>query len=287
MNKQANFQKGKLEGKQIFFLCVCIFLNFYFFSSSAFTQAISANAGTDQTICMFDTTTIGGTPAVIGGNSPYTYSWQPTSGLDLPNNPNPQAYPASPVNYTLTVTDGDGNISQDVVAISHNPLPTVSAGPDQTIIGGSNTILQGSSGTINYYWFPTSGLTNENTATPTAEPGSTTTYCVAGQDANGCVNYDCMILEVIPSDIVTLYNAFTPNGDGNNDVLFIGNIQKFPDNKLEVFNRNGKLVFQTSQYANTWDGKVDGAELPSATYYVVLNLGSGKGKVQGAVTIIR
>ncbi|TAL59654.1 MAG: T9SS type B sorting domain-containing protein, partial [Bacteroidetes bacterium] len=66
-----------------------------------------------------------------------------------------------------------------------------------------------------------------------------------------------------------------------------GNLGKFPDNKLEVFNRNGKIVFQASQYKNDWNGKVEGAELPCATYYVVLNLGNGNGKKQGAVTIIR
>lgn len=249
-------------------------------------QALSANAGTDQSICLNDTSALGGNPAASGGSIPYTFSWQPVAGLDNPAASNPNAFPTAPGTYTLTVTDGLGNIAKDIVNISLLPLPTVVAGPDQTITGGTNTNLQASGG-VNYYWFPGTGLTNSNTSSPTAEPGASATYCVAGTDINSCVNYDCTIVEVIPSDTIILYNAFTPNGDENNDVLFIGNLGKFPNNKLEVFNRNGKLVYRALPYKNDWNGKIDGAELPCATYYIILDLGNGNGKKQGAVTIIR
>ena len=69
--------------------------------------------------------------------------------------------------------------------------------------------------------------------------------------------------------------------------MYIGNIERFPANKIEVFNRNGKLVYQQLQYANDWSGKVDGTPLPCATYYVVFTLGNGRGKKEAAVTIIR
>lgn len=256
------------------------------FSNSGRAQTLSASAGADQSVCTGDTAVLGGNPSASGGSAPYTYSWQPTSGLDDPAAANPNVTPASPGSYTLTVTDALGNSIKDVVLVSLVPLPTVVAGPDQTITGGTNTNLT-ASGAVNYSWSPPTDLTNANTATPTAEPASTTTFCVAGADANGCVNYDCMVLEVLPSDTIILYNAFTPNADGSNDVLYIGNLGKYPNNKLEVFNRNGKLVYRASPYRNDWDGKIDGAELPCATYYIVLNLGDGNGKRQGAVTIIR
>jgi gliding motility-associated-like protein len=239
-----------------------------------------------MSICKNDTVGIGGNPAATGGSSPYTYSWSPVIGLSSSTASNPNAFPTASTIYTLTVKDASGNTSQDVISIVFLTGPVVDAGPDQTITGGTNTVLQASGG-MDYYWFPDEDLTNSNTATPTAEPVSTTTFCVGGLDVNGCANFDCMTLEVIPSDTLIIYNAFTPNGDGTNDVLYIGNIKKFPENKLEVFNRNGKLVFQAVNYQNDWDGKVEGSELPSATYYIVLSLGSGKGKRQGAVTIIR
>ena len=252
----------------------------------ASAQALSANAGANQSVCMNDTAQLGGSPAANGGTAPYTYNWQPTTGLDDPTLANPSVTPLAPANYTLTVTDGAGNSAKDVVAVSTLPLPTIVAGPDQTITAGTNTNLLASGG-VNYAWFPPADLSNANTATPTAEPASTATFCVAGADANGCVNYDCTVIQVEPSDTIILYNAFSPNGDGNNDELFIGNLAKYPTNKLEVFNRNGKLVYQASPYKNDWNGKIEGAELPCATYYMVLNLGNGNGKKQGAITIIR
>jgi gliding motility-associated-like protein len=265
---------------------------FYIVSSTAccFSQspltALVANAGNDASVCPGDTVKIGGNPSATGGTPPYTYSWQPATGLKFPNTPNPNAFPSSPTNYTLTVTDAAGNSSSDSVNVSIYALPIVNAGPDQTITQGTNTQLQ-ASGAVRYYWYPPQTLTNQNTATPTAEPGSTTTYCVAGVDNHGCVNYDCMILHVKPSDTLIFYNAFSPNGDGNNEVFFIGNLEAFPENKLEIYNRNGKMVYQASPYNNDWNGKIDGVDIPCATYYYILYPGNGKSNKHGAVTIIR
>lgn len=245
-----------------------------------------ANAGPNTGVCPSDSVQIGGTPAASGGVPPYTYSWQPVASLSNPAVSNPFAFPSFPTNYTLIVTDAAGNIATSVVNVSIYALPVVSAGPDQTILQGTNTFLT-ASGAVNYYWNPSTGLYNQNSASPVAEPALTTTYCVTGVDANGCANVDCMELTVIPSDTLIIYNAFTPNGDGYNDFFHIGNILQYPQNKLEVFNRNGKLVLIRAPYKNDWDGKVDGLELPSATYYFVLTPGNGEPKINGSVTIIR
>ena len=252
----------------------------------ASAQSLSANAGRDTALCLYDSIQIGAKPSAAGGTPSYTYSWQPASWLDNASAANPNAFPTSQTTFTLTVTDGAGNSSADVVTVSVLALPDVNAGADQTIIQGTSTTLQ-ASGAINYLWIPAQDLSKPDTPTPIAEPGVSTTYCVAGRDANGCVNLDCMTIDVTPSDEVIIYNAFSPNADGVNETLYIGNIQKFPDNRIEVFNRNGKIVFQESHYKNGWNGKVDGAELPCATYYVVFYPEGGKRKVEGAVTIIR
>lgn len=287
MNRIIKLKSQKSKVKREIPVIFLLFFSFSFLLSHSQTlSALSANAGSNTGVCPNDSVMIGGNPSATGGTPPYFYSWQPATGLTNPSSANPYAAPSSPTNYTLTVTDAASNSSVDIIFVDTFPVPNVNAGIDQTILEGMNTLLQGS-GATQYYWTPTQTLYNQNTATPFAEPGATTIYQLQGLDANGCQNFDNVIVFVIPSDTLIVYNAFTPNGDGFNDFFFISNIDKFPECKLEVFNRNGKLVLQQSPYNNDWYGRVDGTELPCATYYYVLSPGSGKEKLRGSVTLIR
>ncbi|NAS32510.1 DUF11 domain-containing protein [Flavobacteriaceae bacterium R38] len=79
-----------------------------------------------------------------------------------------------------------------------------------------------------------------------------------------------------------IYNEFSPNGDGVNDFFQIDCISRFPNNKLEVYNRWGNIVFEQRNYDNTWDGTSNGRatintdrQLPVGTYYYILDLGDG------------
>lgn len=92
-------------------------------------------------------------------------------------------------------------------------------------------------------------------------------------------------------DIFSLSNVFgvripqfiSPNNDGMNDILSIDNIQFYPDNKLQVFNRYGNIVYEKEGYNNDWDGTVNekasvvfnytNGNLPAGTYFYILDLG--------------
>lgn len=79
---------------------------------------------------------------------------------------------------------------------------------------------------------------------------------------------------------VVIYNIVTPDGDGVNDYFFIDNINRFPNNSVQIFNRWGAKVFETKNYdsnGNVFDGYSQGKRtindskmLPSGTYYYVL-----------------
>ncbi len=86
---------------------------------------------------------------------------------------------------------------------------------------------------------------------------------------------------------VSIPNTITPNGDGYNDTWIIDNIDQFPNHLIEVFNRNGSVVFLSSNYKNDWNGTYNGNELPATTYYYVIDLGIGEGVLKGDLTIIR
>ena len=275
--------------RSFFKSCICLQAFFFCFVLSSNAQSsspLSANAGPDKAVCPGNSTIIGGIPSASGGRPPYTYNWMPVTGLSTPSSANPTAAPAIPITYTLTVSDSAGSVAIDSVRVSILTFPAVSAGTDLTILQGTNIALQ-ASGAVHYYWTPTDPLTNQNSASPIAEPSTSTTFCVVGADGSGCINSDCMNLTVIPSDTLVIYNAFSPNGDGYNDLFFIGNIEQYPENVIEIYNRNGKMVYQKSPYNNDWNGRIEGADLPAATYYFILKPGKGKSDIHGAVTIIR
>jgi hypothetical protein len=85
-------------------------------TSTVVISNLAADAGPDVAYCV-SAVTIGGTPAAIGGTSPYTYSWSPGTGLSSTTTANPQATPTVPTTYTLTVTDAMGCVATDDVVV--------------------------------------------------------------------------------------------------------------------------------------------------------------------------
>lgn len=84
-----------------------------------------------------------------------------------------------------------------------------------------------------------------------------------------------------------VFNQFSPNGDGVNDVLQIRDVQNYPNNKLEIFDRYGNQVFSVSRYDNTWTGEGTNGQLPKGTYFYVMNLGDGTEVKKGWIQIIK
>ena len=81
--------------------------------------------------------------------------------------------------------------------------------------------------------------------------------------------------------------AFTPNGDGNNDAWVIPGIDNYPNNVVKVYNRWGHEVFGTKSYRNNWEGfyKDRNEKLPAGSYMYIINLGDGSAPLQGWIFI--
>ncbi|MBU2996768.1 gliding motility-associated C-terminal domain-containing protein [Cellulophaga baltica] len=91
-----------------------------------------------------------------------------------------------------------------------------------------------------------------------------------------------------------VYNEFTPNNDGFNDFFEVEGILTYSSSVLKVYNRNGNLVFQTSNYQNNWNGIANvsgvlssGDELPSGTYYYVINIPELDRDLMGWLQLVR
>jgi len=88
-------------------------------------------------------------------------------------------------------------------------------------------------------------------------------------------------------DPLTIYNAFSPDGDGKNDKWVIQNLDLFPNNDLTIFNRWGDEVYKAQSYST--DKAWDGANLNAGTYFYVLNVNiAGTQKsYKGFITLLK
>ena len=124
-------------------------------------------------------------------------------------------------------------------------------------------------------------------------PVETTTYTVTVTDRDGCTAVDQVTVEVrrarCDETDVYLPNAFTPNGDGNNDRLFVRS--NFIDEmELIIYNRWGQQVFRTTDQSVGWDGTFEGKELPPdayAYYLRVICVNAVEYRKKGNVNLIR
>ena len=114
---------------------------------------------------------------------------------------------------------------------------------------------------------------------------------VGGIDANTDNDEDDAIVDPI---CLTIYNEFSPNGDGINETFVIDCLERYPNNILEVYNRWGNIVYTKKGYLNDWNGTSNGRavinqskELPVGTYYYVLDLGNDSEPLVGWLYINR
>ena len=87
--------------------------------------------------------------------------------------------------------------------------------------------------------------------------------------------------------VVTIPTVFTPNGDGINDVWRIKNYEVYPNMQVEVYTKWGRSVFSSVGYNNPWNGRSSGSDLPSDTYYYIVDLNNGDPPFNGFLTLVR
>jgi len=166
--------------------------------------------------------------------------------------------PTTSTGYSVIVTSGACTDTASVNVIV-NPLPTANAGADVTIPYGSGTQMNGGSNNpgSSYTWFPYTGLSCTNCQNPTASPQITTTYIVIVTDANGCTDIDSVTVFVDQTcKDIYLPNAFSPNGDGEDDELriYINNLLCIKNFQIIIWDRWGEKVFESENQDFRWDG---------------------------------
>jgi gliding motility-associated-like protein len=203
--------------------------------------------------------------------------------------------------YTVTVTDGNGCSSAETVLISSPDATSVKAnviGEDQSTYFGDTIQLQAINTSINFpqgvgvnfFWNPQDGLSCNNCSNPLAYPIYTTLYEVTMIDDRGCIASDTLLIYIDPqTKVLYVPNAFTPNGDGINDIFYVY-AAGAKEIDFIVFNRWGEKIFQSYSINEGWDGYYkDNLMNPGVyVYYVVVTYLDGATKTaKGSVTLVR
>jgi gliding motility-associated-like protein len=221
------------------------------------------------------------------------YQWSPATNLDNATSATPNFSGVGDYTYTVTATVLPlGCTASDVVTIHSKPPIVLTGLTAETTIAFGESIQLNSMGAYIYSWAPDNGtLTNPNINNPIATPTDTTTvYMVIGSSLYGCKDTAYITIHVDQTVHDGMPTAFTPNGDGTNDVFKVFNLkyQKLVD--FRIYNRWGQEVFQTADPKKGWDGTFNGTPVDMGVYnyQVIIAYPDGKQKASaGTVTLIR
>jgi gliding motility-associated-like protein len=218
----------------------------------------------------------------------YVYRWTPANFLTDPNKQNTAGHITQTQVFVLTTTDiSNGCVGKDSLTVVRSPQPVLQITPDTTIFARATVHLR-ASGAHSYIWSPTTWLDNPFSATPVAMPHDAITYTVTGINEYGCSDTAQVHINIIAN--MFLPDAFTPNGDGLNDVFRVVNFGYEAIQDFSIFNRWGQRVFYTHDGTSGWDGTFNGKPAEGGVYFYVIQIGMLDGtqkKFQGDVTLIR
>ncbi|MES2568241.1 MAG: gliding motility-associated C-terminal domain-containing protein [Bacteroidota bacterium] len=233
------------------------------------------------------------TSVTINASGGGTYQW---TGPGIVNG----ASTASPTvnlpgNYNVTVTAANGCTATSSGAVSQNTtMPVLTISSNTVINPGQETPLTISGSNTSYVWSPTDALSCTTCSNPIASPTITTEYCATTVEGI-CTSVACVIVAVeLDCETNKAYdtpNAFSPNGDGNNDQFCLqgwkGCLSSF---YVAVFNRWGNRVFESTEADFCWDGTYLGKLLDPAVFVYYIKAETINGDVldkKGNITLIK
>ncbi|MEY4110709.1 MAG: hypothetical protein RLZZ46_1064 [Bacteroidota bacterium] len=254
-------------------------------------QPSASEAGENQILC-----TSSGTSTTLSATSPIVgiASWNLISGsggVSETGNPQSSFDGLIPGTSTLLwiVQNGICPPSVDTVIINvvNNDL-NANAGEDVTIFSGESTTLN-AQGNGTYSWTPTEFLSCIECQNPIATPMQSTIFYLNVRNDQGCVQTDSVKITVDLKTDWFLPTAFSPNGDGNNEIFYLRGygVKSF---LLQVFDRWGSRVFYSNDLKIGWDGTINGKPAQSGVYQWSLELNFGnESSIQekGNVTLSR
>lgn len=226
------------------------------------------------------------------------YHWS-VAGVGEYEEAAPCVSPESSTIYSVTVTNSRGCTASATGNIIRQtgtfPIP-LTAWCDVCSIWqhNSTTIYATDYGEYyTYQWSPATNMSNPDKPTTQVSPMESTLYTIVVTDSFGCTKAAEVYVKVdsitCGEPFVYIPNAFSPNGDGNNDVLYVRS-HILTDFYFAIYNRWGEKVFETTQQSVGWDGTYKGKPCQQGVYDYYFKgtcLDEERVKMKGNITLIR
>jgi gliding motility-associated-like protein len=248
-----------------------------------------ANAGNDTTICFNTAAQLNG--SIVGSS----FTWSPTATLLNATTLTPGASPKITTPYVLSAYDtlGCPKPNRDTVLVIVNPQVVAFAGRDTAVVIGQ-PLQFGATGGVSYSWSPAISLNNTGISNPRGMYNGefdSVRYTVTVRDSVGCSDKATVLVKVFrTAPKVFVPTAFTPNGDGRNEIVAPVAVGITKIEYFRIYNRWGQLVFQTTVNGKGWDGKIGGQDQGTSTFVWIVKGTDFTGKAvfaKGNVTLIR
>ncbi len=237
---------------------------------------------------------------VVGDTTGLSYFWQTSTGIVSGANTDSIIFylPVDTAAIQLIVINGIGcrDTAQSTLTISYPLLALdIFAAQDTIAAGDTIQLIATYNPDYSYVWDANPTLSNSTIYNPTARPTAAngTVYRLTATDLDGCIAVDTIIIWVqnplCGEPYIFVPNAFTPDGDGLNDRVFVRG-SEITDIEFAIYDRWGELVFQTSSQNTGWDGTFKGKNLPPDVYGYYLRCRCDDGTPyfkKGNVTLIR
>ena len=234
--------------------------------------------------------------SVVGGTPPFVYSLNNDIFITFP-----QFSFLDPGTYQMVIEDVNGCEMDTTILLNPPGEVVVDLGDDLFIQQGDSVTLQAQvniplNSMDSVIWQPLPNPECPNCLSQGVRPQKTSTFRITVLDANGCQASDKITIVVNEERPVYVPNAFSPNGDSNNDLFLLYAGQSIASiRSLNIFDRWGNLVFAASDFqpndpAFGWDGTFRGRQMNPAVFVWVAEIEFLDGEVEsfkGDVTLVR
>lgn len=259
--------------------------------SAFYNRPVAAFDVLPATVCQGETVRFTDAGAAAGNSPVVSWRWLFSDGTAATGREPVKVF-GEVQTYTaqLLVTNAAGCVSDTLKKTIRVYLqPVVDAGapilvPEGSLVRFNPTVNDSTH--VTFSWAPAALLGDATALRPVylANADMDFTLTATGKEG-GCTASDLLSVKVFRQVIVP--NAFTPNGDGVHDTWDITNLSAYPGCTVVVFNRYGQQVYYATGYSTPWKGNNDKGALPAGTYYYIIDLKNGAGKLTGSVTILK